>query len=136
MQGKKFIGACRQGLRERFLGGSRKGVGIGTGQAGNPRDFTASFSGWERRGVFVDGGDDGIHAFLDFADLRMDFLNEVMFQLREFFDAFALFLEPGQKLVLIDGNPAHPPKAEAPTNHARQGHPEVELVEIHGGAVA
>src|ERR1700722_9879016 len=72
MQGKKFIGACRQGLRERFLGGSVKGVGIGTGQAGNPRDFTASFSGWERRGVFVDGGDDGIHAFLDFADLRMD----------------------------------------------------------------
>jgi hypothetical protein len=103
---------------------------------GNARDFHADFSGCGLRGVFIDGGDDDIHAFLDLADLRMHFLNEVMFQLREFFDAFALFLEPGQELVLVEGDPAHPPKAKAPTNHARQGHPEIEQVDVHGRAVA
>jgi hypothetical protein len=91
------------------------------------------FSGGGRLGVFVNRGDDGIHAFLDLADLRMHFLNEVMFDFREFLEAFALLLEPGQKLVLAEGNPAHPPKAKAPANHARQGHPEIEQIEIHVG---
>ena len=103
------------------------------GTVGKSPALMSFFSGCGRHGVFIDHRDDGIHPFLDLAYLRMHFFDQVMFYLGKFLDAFTLFLEPGQKIVLGDGNPAHPPKAKPPANHPGQRHPEIELIDIHAG---
>jgi hypothetical protein len=98
--------------------------------------LTRFFSGCLRDGVFIDRRDYCIHPILDLPNLRMHFFDQVMFHLRQFLDAFALFLKTGQEIVLVDGNPAHPPKAKDPANHSRQGHPEFEFIDIQGRSVA
>ena len=45
--------------------------------------------------IFLHHRDHLFHAFLDLVDLRMHFLDEVMFDFGQFFDAFALLAQVG-----------------------------------------
>jgi len=57
----------------------------------------------------------------------MDFLDQIVLDLGEFFDALALFAQLIEQSILFDRKPAHPPKTETPANRSRQGHPEREV---------
>jgi hypothetical protein len=61
----------------------------------------------------------------------MHFLDEVMFDLGQFFDAFSLLAKLLEQDVLFGGKPVHPPKANAPANGAGQSHPECQATFIH-----
>ena len=71
------------------------------------------------------------HAFLDFADLGMHLLDEVVFYFRKFFDAPALFAQLVHHPVLFGGNPLHPPEADDPARGADNRHPERRAVLSH-----
>ena len=51
--------------------------------------------------IFLHHRDHLFHAFLDLIDLRMHFLDEVVFELGQFFDAFALLAKLVQQDILI-----------------------------------
>jgi hypothetical protein len=61
----------------------------------------------------------------------MHFLDEIMLEPGQLFDAFALVPKLIQKAVLFDGEPAHPPKTKAPANSPGRSHPKGEAVSIH-----
>ena len=50
---------------------------------------------------FLRGGNHRVHPILDLADLRMHFLDEVMFEPGQRFDAFALRVELPQEGILL-----------------------------------
>ena len=76
--------------------------------------------------IFLHHGDHLYHALLDLVDLSVDFLDEVVLDLRQFFDAFALLAKVWQQGILLGGKQVHPPKADAPAGGASQVHPEIE----------
>ena len=51
--------------------------------------------------IFLGRRDHLFHPFLDFVDLRMHFFDEVVFNLRQSLNAFALLTELFQKLILF-----------------------------------
>ncbi len=51
--------------------------------------------------IFFHGGNHRVHPLLDLADLWMHFLDEVMFELGQLFDAFALCVKLIQKGILF-----------------------------------
>ena len=55
-----------------------------------------------RIGVFLHHRDHLFHALLDLVNLRMHFLDEVVFDLGQFFNAPALLTELVQKEILFD----------------------------------
>ncbi len=55
-----------------------------------------------------------LHSFTNLLDLWMDFANQIMFNLRERFDAFALGMNFREKVGLPPGNAVHPRKANGP----------------------
>jgi hypothetical protein len=61
----------------------------------------------------------------------MHFLDEVVFELGKFFDAFALHAQLIQKDVLLGRKPVHPPETDSIANGAHQCHPKSEAVFIH-----
>ena len=52
-------------------------------------------------GVFLHHGDHLVHAFLDLVDLRMHFLDEVVFDLGQSLNSFALLTKLFQKIILF-----------------------------------
>src|ERR1051325_4468525 len=59
---------------------------------------------------------DVFHRFLDLVDLRMDFLDQIMFGLREFLDPLGHVVQFLQHLFLARGQAVHPPKTDGPAN--------------------
>ena len=51
--------------------------------------------------IFLYGGYHRVHPLLNLADLRMHFLDEVMFELGQLFDAFALRVKLIQQGILF-----------------------------------
>jgi hypothetical protein len=68
-------------------------------------------------------------------DLGMHLLDEVMLDPGKLFDAPALFPKLIQQDILLDGQPAHPPKTNAPANRPGQRHPEREADLIHAQTI-
>jgi hypothetical protein len=64
------------------------------------------------------------HTFFDFADLRMNLFDEVMFDLGELFDPATLFAQLVHQMILFGRDPAHPPKAAPPAHEADYRHPK------------
>jgi len=52
-------------------------------------------------GIFCHGADHRVHSLLDLGDLRMDFLDEVVFDSGQLFNAFALLAKLIQEGVLF-----------------------------------
>ena len=76
-----------------------------------------------------------LHAFLDFAYLRMDFPDEVMLGAGKFLDAVGLLAELIDEFVLGGGDAVHPPEADAPADGANKGHPEGKVIEVHSRSI-
>jgi hypothetical protein len=51
--------------------------------------------------IFLRCGNHRVHSLLDLADLRMPFLDEVMFGLGQLLDAFALRVKLSQQCILF-----------------------------------
>lgn len=51
--------------------------------------------------IFLYGGNHRVHPLLNLADLRLHFLDEVMFELGQLFDAFALRVKLIQEGILF-----------------------------------
>jgi hypothetical protein len=61
----------------------------------------------------------------------MHFLDEVMFELGQLFDAFALRAKLIQKGILLGRDPIHPPKATDPAKSSNQRQPKSDDGSIH-----
>lgn len=78
-----------------------------------------------------DCGDHFLHATLDVAYLRVNFLDKLVLGARKIFDSLALFTQLGQESVLLGRNLVHPQKANAPAEHVRNGQPKGYRVLAH-----
>jgi len=84
--------------------------------------------------IFLHHGDNLFHALLDLVDLRVDFLDEIVLEFGQFFDAFALLAKLCQQGILLGGKPVDPSKADIPAGAADQGPQEIEGALIHIGS--